>query len=182
MKRRQFVTSVLAGGLSVPAFAAQNHDHGDQVDGPLANVNVSFGQWKTSTTTPPITTAPLDRLVSTPNSANLHKLIPFEATVKAGGTVNFIISGFHLIGVYGPDVDFEDINGTLTAPLPGAPMAVPPAVNDPVNRIYRGLNPFPLPQDRVEAVNFGVPGRYVAVCLFLPHFNDRMFGYIRVLP
>jgi hypothetical protein len=174
MKRRQFVTSVLAGGLAVPALAQQDHDHGEQVDGPLANVNVSFGQWKT--------TPALDRLVSTPNSANLHKLIPFEATVKAGGTVNFIISGFHLIGVYGPNTDFEDINGSLTAPLPGAPMAVPPAVNDPVNRIYRGLNPFPLPQDRVEAVNFAVPGRYVAVCLFLPHFNDRMFGYIRVLP
>jgi hypothetical protein len=100
MKRRQFVTSVLAGGLSVPAFAAQNqnHDHGEQVDGPLANVNVSFGQWKTSPA--------LDRLVSTPNSANLHKLIPFEATVKAGGTVNFIIGGFHLIGVYGPGTEF----------------------------------------------------------------------------
>jgi hypothetical protein len=176
MKRRQFVTSVLAGGLSVPAFAAQNqnHDHGEQVDGPLANVNVSFGQWKTSPA--------LDRLVSTPNSANLHKLIPFEATVKAGGTVNFIIGGFHLIGVYGPGTEFEDINGSLTAPLPGAPPAVPPAVNDPVNRIYRGLNPVQLTQDRVEAVNFANPGRYIAVCLFLPHFNDRMFGYIRVLP
>src|SRR5262245_41935864 len=183
MKRRQFVTSVLAGGLSVPAFAAQNdHDHGEQVSGPLANVNVSFGQWKTTnpTTTPP--TPPLDRLNTTPNSANLHKLIPFEATVKAGGTVNFIIGGFHLIGVYGPNVDFEDINGGLTVPLPGAPMTLPPAVNDPVNRIYRGLNPFGMPTDRVEAVNFPIPGRYIAVCLFLPHFNDRMFGHIRVLP
>jgi len=174
MKRRQFVTSVLAGGIAVPALAAQNHDHGEQVDGPLANVNVSFGQWKTS--------PPLDRLVSTPNSANLHKLIPFEATVKAGGTVNFIISGFHLVAVYGPGTEFDDINGALTTPLPGAPMGFPPAVNDPVNRIYRGLNPFPLPADRVEAVNFATPGRYVAICAFLPHFNDRMFGYIRVLP
>ena len=174
MKRRQFVTSVLAGGLSVPAFAAQNHDHGEQVDGPLANVNVSFGQWKTSPA--------LDRLLAAPpNSANLHKLIPFEATVKAGGTVNFIISGFHLVAVYGPGSEFEDINGSLTVPLPGAPMGFPPAVDDPVNRIYRGLNPFGAPPDRVEAVNFGVPGRYVAVCAFLPHFTDRMFGYIRVL-
>jgi hypothetical protein len=176
MKRRQFVTSVLAGGIAVPTLAAQNqnHDHGEQVSGPQANVNVSFGQWKTS--------PPLDRLVSTPNSANLHKLIPFEATVKAGGTVNFIISGFHLVAVYGPGTEFEDINGSLTIPLLGAPMGFPPAVNDPVNRIYLGPNPFPLLQDRVEAVNFGVPGRYVAVCAFLPHFIDRMFGYIRVLP
>jgi len=177
MKRRQFVTSVLAGGLAVPAISAQNqnHDHGEQVDGPLANVNVSFGQWKTSPA--------LDRLLTTPpNSANLHKLIPFEAKVKAGGTVNFIISGFHLVAVYGPGTEFEDINGSLTVALPGAPASFPPAVNDPVNRIYRGLNPFGAPPDRVEAVNFGVPGRYVAVCAFLPHFTDRMFGYIQVLP
>lgn len=175
MKRRQFVTSVLAGGLSAPAFAAQNdHDHGEQVDGPLANVNVSFGQWKTS--------PPLDRLGTVPNTANVHKLIPFEATVKAGGTVNFIISGFHLVTVYGPGTEFEDINGALLMPLPGAPPTLPPVVNDPVNRIYRGLNPFGAPPDRVEAVNFAAPGRYLAVCTFLPHFNDRMFGYIRVLP
>jgi plastocyanin len=175
MKRRQFVTSVLAGGLSVPAFAAQNHDHGEQVDGPLANVNVSFGQWKTAPA--------LDRLLAAPpNSANLHKLIPFEATVKAGGTVNFIISGFHLVAVYGPGTEFEDINGSLTVALPGAMPTFPRAVDDPVNRIYRGLNPLGAPPDRVEAVNFATPGRYVAICAFLPHFTDRMHGFIRVLP
>ena len=177
MKRRHFVTSVLAGGLSVPSFAAQNdHDHGEQVDGPLANVNVSFGQWKTS--------PPLDRLLANPpNSANLHKLIPFEAKVTAGGTVNFIISGFHVVAVYGPGTEFEDINGSLTVALPGAPANFPRVVDDPVNRIYRGFNPFGLtPPDRVEAVNFAVPGRYVAICAFLPHFNDRMHGFIRVLP
>ena len=91
----------------------------------------------------------------------MHKLIPFETKIKAGGTVNFIIGGFH---------------------LPGAPPGFPPVVDDPVNRIYRGLSPFGLPQDRVEAVNFAVPGRHLVVCTFLPHFNDRMFGYVRVLP
>jgi hypothetical protein len=186
MKRRQFVTSVLAGGIAVPALAAQNknqnqnqnqnHDHGEQVDGPLANVNVSFGQWKTD--------PPLDLLLANPpNTANVHKLIPFEATVKAGGTVNFIISGFHLVAVYGPGTEFEDINGSVTVPLPGAPMGFPGAVDDNAlnTRIYRGFNPFGAPQYRVEAVNFPNPGRYIAVCAFVPHFNDRMFGYIKVL-
>jgi hypothetical protein len=31
-------------------------------------------------------------------------------------------------------------------------------------------------------VNFANPGRYLAVCTFLPHFLDKMFGYIKVLP
>ena len=38
-----------------------------------------------------------------------------------------------------------------------------------------------LPQDRVETVQLAKPGRYLAVCGFVPHFDDRMFGYIRVL-
>ena len=75
MKRRQFVTSVLAGGIAAPILAAGQHDHGDNVDGPLANVNVSFGQWKT--------TPPLDRFGVVPVTANVHKLIPFEAKIKA---------------------------------------------------------------------------------------------------
>src|SRR5262252_6765295 len=48
MERRRFVTSVLAGSLATPLLAAGQHDHGDDVDGPLANVEVSFGQWHTS--------------------------------------------------------------------------------------------------------------------------------------
>ena len=175
MKRRQFVTSVLAGGMAAPVLAAgQGHDHGDEVDGPLANVDVSFGQWHT--------TPPLDRFPNTsPITANVHKLIPFEAKVKAGGTVNFIIGGFHLVTVYGPGTDFDDISTAVLTPIPGAPMGFPPVVDDPVNRVYRGLSPFGLPQDRVEAVNFANPGRYLAVCTFFPHFQDRMFGYIKVV-
>jgi len=174
MKRRKFVTSVLAGGLAAPVLAAGQHgDHGDNVDGPLANVNVSFGQWN----------QPLDRFPNlNPITGNVHKLIPFDAKIKAGGTVNFIISGFHLVTVYGPGTQFEDISTAILTPLPGAPMGFPPAVDDPVNRVYRGLSPFGLPQDRVEAVNFPNKGRYLAVCTFLPHFLDHMFGFITVLP
>ena len=175
MKRRDFVTSVVAGTLATPVLAAghgHDHDH-DEVDGPLANVNVSFGQWHT--------TPALDRFPNnSPIDGNVHKLIPFEARVKAGGTVNFIISGFHLVTVYGPGTDFDDISLAVLTPIPGAPAGFPPVVNDPVNRVYRGLSPFGLPQDRVEAVNFAQAGRYLAVCTFLPHFQDRMFGYIRV--
>ena len=109
-------------------------------------------------------------------------MIPFEATIKAGGTVNFHISGFHLLTIYGPGTGFDDISTTVLTPIPGAPPGFPPVVDDPVNRVYRGPSPLPLPQDRVEAVNFANPGRYLVVCTFLPHFLDKMFGYIKVLP
>ena len=42
--------------------------------------------------------------------ANVHKLVSFETKIKAGGTVNFIIGGFHLVTVYGPGTDFDDIS------------------------------------------------------------------------
>ena len=173
MERRKFVASVLAGGVAAPVFAA-DHDHGEQEDGPLANATVTFGSWHTD--------PPLDRfLVAPPVTANVHKMIPFEAKIKAGGSVNFIISGFHVLAIYGPGTEFEDINGTITIPIPGAPPGFPPVVNDSTKRVYRGVNPFPLPQDRTEAVNFQNPGRYLVICAFIPHFQDRMHGYVNVL-
>ena len=182
MRRRNFVMSVLAGGVTaVPALAAQDHDHPEAPTGPLANATVSFGEWHTS--------PPLDRfLVATPPPANVHQVIPFEAQIKAGGSVNFIISGFHVLAVYAPGTELEDINSSITIAIPGAPMGVPPVINDSANRVYRGVNPFDLaatkfgpPLDRTEAINFAEPGRYLVVCVFQPHFNERMHGYVNVI-
>ena|SRR5215212_9024931 len=184
MQRRNFVMSVLAGSVAMPAVAGQQeHEHGSEqeVSGPLANATVTFGSWHTS--------PPLDRfLAATPPTGNVHTVLPFEAQIKAGGSVNFVISGFHILGVYGSGTELEDVNGTLTAAIPGAPPGFPVVVNDPLNRLYRGVNPFDLalgkfgpPLDRTEAVNFAEPGRYLVVCLFTPHFAERMHGYVNVL-
>jgi hypothetical protein len=178
MKRRNFVMSVLAGGAAVPALAAQREHEG--VSGPMANATVSFGEWRTDFS------PALDRFVATPNTANMHMVLPFESQIKAGGGVNFIISGFHVLAVYGPGTEFEDVNGSIRINIPGAPPGFPQAVDDSVNRVYRGLSPWtlsPAPlNDRVEVVNFEVPGRYLVVCVFVPHFLERMHGYVNVLP
>ena len=55
-------------------------------------------------------------------------------------------------------------------------------INDPDRRIYRGLDPRLVPQDRVEVVHFANPGTYLVICGVLPHFNDDMFGFVRVIP
>jgi plastocyanin len=62
--------------------------------GPLANATVSFGAWMTS--------PPLDRFpnVSNTRTSNHHVVIPEVAKIKAGGTVNFIIAGFHQVIIY----------------------------------------------------------------------------------
>jgi plastocyanin len=142
------------------------------IDGPLANATVSFGSW--------MTTPPLDRFPNqNPITANHHELIPQVAKIKAGGTVNFNISGFHHVLVYDDGTQPGDIDTTITVP-PTA--GGPPLIADPDRRIYRGLDPSLFPQDRVEIVHFANPGTYLVMCGVLPHFRDGMFGFVRVLP
>ncbi len=123
MKRREFVTSVIAGGLAVPAVASREQGHGhDRVDGPLSSANVSFGAWPAGGTTP------LDRFATpnAPDAPNVHQIIPFVTTIKSGGTINFTIAGFHVLAIYGPGTKPDDIDATIVEPIPGAPPDFPP--------------------------------------------------------
>jgi hypothetical protein len=85
--------------------------------------------------------------------------------------------------VYDDGTAPEDIDTTLTQfPANGGP----PIINDPERRIYRGLDPTLLPptaaQDRVEVVQFDRPGIFLVICAVLPHFQEGMYGYVRVVP
>ena len=150
MKRREFVASVIAGGVAAPVFAADDHQH-DRVEGSNANATVSFGFWtqfdrfNNPPGPDPMTQpgGPNDR------TKNGHALIPHVAKIKAGGSVNFIIAGFHQVIVYGPGTDPAEINATLTTTV-GVPPG-PPLIDDPTNRVFRGVDPSRQPtQDRVE--------------------------------
>lgn len=180
MKRREFVEKLGVGSAGLAAAAAFSertsaagqHDH-QQVNGPLASATVSFGEWKTD--------PPIDRLLPTPPVTNAHLLIPYVAKIKAGGSINFIISGLHHVLIYGPGTTMESIDSTTTIP---SGTGFPPLVDDATNRIYRGLNPAALIPvlDRVEVVRIVHPGRYLVVCGVLPHFEDNMHGWVEVLP
>jgi hypothetical protein len=202
MKRREFIEKVGVGSalVALPAVGdsatragevqAQEleHAHGrDDLKGPLASATVSFGQWDTTTT--------VDRFPNqSPRTQNGHFLIPSEVTIKQGGSVNFIISGFHHVLVY-RGLKPSDINISLTVP---PTLGGPPLINDPVGRVYRGLDPSVFPvlpgstppvvmQDRVEVVRFPNRGTYLVICGVLPHFFDAatgqfvMFGYVKVV-
>lgn len=140
------------------------------------SATVSFGGWM----------MPLDRFKGDPPpSANHHELIPNIATIRAGGYVNFIISGLHVVAVYDDGTQPSQINTTLLVP---GPRPGPPIINDPNRRIYRGIDPVspgPPPVfnlDRVEVVYFDRPGTYLVICAVLPHFQEGMFGFVRVEP
>jgi plastocyanin len=184
MKRREFVEKVGVGSAGIVAAAtlgfgskrtAAQHVHDStQVDGPLANASVSFGQW--------LTEPPIDRFATGGNTRtqNQHKVIPYNVTIKAGGSVSFIISGLHLLLVYGPGTTMESIDSSLVEFA--VPNVFPGFINDPTNRIYRGLDPrAPAPLDRVEVVTFAEPGRYLVVCGILSHFQANMSGWVNVI-
>ena len=185
MKRREFVEKIGIGsagivaaatiGHGVRTSAAEQHVHdGTQLDGPLANATVSFGQW--------LTTPVVDRFVGGGNTRteNQHRMLPYNVTIKAGGSVSFIISGVHLLLVYAPGTTMESIDETLIEFA--NPPTFPGFINDPENRLYRGLDPrAPTPLDRVEVVTFAEPGRYLAVCGLVPHFAANMSGWVNVI-
>jgi hypothetical protein len=186
MKRRDFVgigigsAAVLAAGGSLNAGKGKERDDDHRghrpVDGPLSSATVSFGAW--SATNP----QPLDRTVlpAAPAAPNVHHLIPHTVTIKEGGSVNYIIAGFHQIAAYAPGIRPQDIDTTTLIPIPGAPPEVG-IIDDPTNRIYRGLDPLSVPQDRVEVVHFGRRGVYLVICTISPHFAESMYGWVRVV-
>src|SRR5688572_24346056 len=141
-------------GIGTATAAAQGHSHA-AISGPMASATMTFGSWQTD--------PPLDRFTvptpAPPNTRNHYPITPNEVTIQAGGTVNFIIGGFHLLLIYDHGTKPEDINEA--ALIPGFP---PGMIDDPVKRIYRGLDPRTVSQDRVEAVNFSKPGTYLVIC------------------
>src|SRR5919108_4765434 len=80
-----------AGGQEAAGPEDPHRSHQPHVrppDGPLSSATVSFGVW------PADPRDPLDRFRSVSlNSRNVHLLIPYEATIRAGGAVNFVLSG-----------------------------------------------------------------------------------------
>ena len=167
------------------------------LSGNHAQATVSFGQWDVNPNPAPPSKGPFDRQpTNSDRFRNVHELLPFEVTIDEGGAVTFIISGVHQIVVYTGDTQLSDLQAAAKNPanhLPG----VPPLLEHPQGRQYRGLDPralfyltpdpanaasmIPLlVQDRIEGVNFAHAGRYLVVCGVVPHLLEGMHGYVNV--
>jgi plastocyanin len=165
-----FLGVALGSSTAAAQNANQNKNKG--------NVTVSFGQWIADPA------APLDRLAGNPTGGvgNNHELLPNLVRIRAGGAVNFVISGFHNVQVYDDGTQPDDVS--TASPIPGVGGGI---VNDANNRVYRGPDPTPIPnnfqRDRVETVHFPEPGIYLIICGIVNHLlNDNMFGFVRVAP
>jgi hypothetical protein len=191
MKRRQFVeqlgigSAVLAAAAGVAEAAQGEHEGHATLVGPLASATVSFGAWPVGTVE-----APRDRtlLPLAPAGPNTHSLLPQVAIIKEGGSVNFILAGFHQVVIYAPGKKPADVDQSVLIPI-GGPASL---IDDPAGRVYRGLDPrllSPAPpaapnllsQDRSEVVSFSKRGLYLVICAVNLHFNEGMFGWVRVI-
>jgi hypothetical protein len=174
------ILTLIGLGLGVPLAMAD--------DGPLANATVSFGQWDPNDPGLLPAELPLDRFTADPGMGrgNNHELLPNVVKIKAGGSVNFIISGGHVVAVYDDGHQPEDINLINIEPIP-VPITAGGVLSDSNRRIYRGTT-FSGRRDGVEVVQFTKPGTYLVICARKNHFFNpntqqfEMFGYVRVLP
>jgi hypothetical protein len=141
-----------------------------------------------------------------PGNPDNHHVIPDTIRVNVGDVVNFSVSGFHIIRVYGNGVKLSQVKAEIpdeceVNPLP--PATFPPQCGAPpvpvvspgaLSVYYQGINPLVSPQpgppfavasaatNRVEPVSFLAPGRYLVICAVLPHFNDKMYAWVEVQP
>jgi plastocyanin len=141
-----------------------------------------------------------------PGNEQNHHVLPNVIRVNAGDVVNFVVSGLHVIRVYDRGVLLSDVKATIpdeceVNPVPPAefpancftdagPVPVIPPLG--LDVYYEGLNslgpppqvppfaPVSIAQNRVEAVSFLRPGRYLVICAVLEHFNDRMYAVVEV--
>lgn len=145
------------------------------LEGRLANATVSFGQWQMD--------PPLDRFPnSSPADRNNHELIPDHVKIPGDGAINVLISGFHQSIIYDVGTQPGDIDIEKSTPSTGMPAGVL-LIDDPTNRIYRGLDPSLQPRDRGEVVYFPKAGTYLMICGVRGHFvNNVIFGFVTVLP
>jgi plastocyanin len=178
---------VAAGAfISSSAYGSDDHDDHDR-NGKI--VTVAFGAGLNT---------------AQPGNAQNHHILPEEIKVKVGDVVNFVVAGLHVIRVYDRGVRLHDVKAQIPDEcevnpvpptcFPGGPVPVIPTFDLAI--YYNGLNSIPpalpppvppfapvsLAQNRVEPVSFLKPGRFLVICAVLPHFNDKMYAWVRVTP
>jgi hypothetical protein len=188
--------ALVAALLACPFASAQDHQaqdsqHGRGDDRGRKIVTVAFGAGMNT---------------AQPGNEQNHHVLPNVIRVNTGDVVNFVVSGLHVIRVYDRGVRLNDVkaqipdecevNPTPPAQFPAncftgaGPVPVIPPLG--LDVYYEGLNPLGPPpqlppfapvslaQNRVEAVSFLRPGRYLVICAVLEHFNDRMYAVVEV--
>jgi len=202
MKQRVKVAAAVAGlacGLSFQPVLAHDDDHGhEQSDGPV--VTVAFGAGINTAqpgnsanhhVLPPVIKVDAGNIVNFVVSG-LHVIRVFDK----GVSLKDVKAAIPVECQTNPPANapFPATCASVLAPGPVPVLAAtagPPATSLGLPLYYSGLNslsppavppfaPVSVDQNRVEAVQFTTPGRYLIICGVLPHFNDGMAAWVEV--
>ena len=98
-----------------------------------------------------------------------NKIEPGAVAISAGGTVTFVMDGFHQVAIYEPGIKPTDI-------VPGEGRVASPGdegvifIGDPA---ARGVSE--------DVYTFDEPGKYLVICNVTGHFvNAQMWGWVIV--
>jgi hypothetical protein len=92
--------------------------------------------------------AGLNTLPAVEPSAPNNQILPPEIKVRQGGVVHFLMSGFHMVTVYVPGTEPENIVVPLSGTFINDPTAAPPS-----NAFYFGINPQGGPLNTAATTN-----------------------------
>jgi len=129
--------------------------------------------------------SPFDPAVGHDHSSQAQDLlIPRTVVIPVGGQVTYQIDPFHRVNVYRPGTAPADIDLSKLIDFVSGPVFIPDfVIDDPTNRIAQSP-PFQFAIDQTWTTplgTFNVPGRYLVMCSFLPHFAENdMYGWVIV--
>jgi hypothetical protein len=146
-----------------------------------ANAVVSFGRDDVGSPFPP----------PSGHDRSLHakdNIRPQVVHIRSGGSVTFNTGSFHQPAIYDAGVQPSDIDVTETIDLLAPPPAPPGTViiedfliNDTTDRLALGPFAFAPMSWTSPAGTFDSPGKYLVICVVVPHFAiANMYAWVMV--
>ena len=129
--------------------------------------------------------SPFDPAIGHDHSSQAKDLlIPRTVVIPVGGQVTYQIDPFHRVNVYRAGTAPSDIDVSKLINFVSGPVFIPNfVIDDPTNRIAQSP-PFQFAIQQTWTTplgTFNVPGRYLVMCSFLPHFaQNDMYGWVIV--
>lgn len=108
-------------------------------------------------------------------------LIPRTVVIDQGGTVTFVMGGrVHQVGIYDDGTSPDQVSragAVVKAGCPPAPYIT--GAGDP-NLVAILGQPMCAGGASSVSYKFDSPGKYLVVCLFIPHLDLAMYGWVEV--
>jgi len=108
-------------------------------------------------------------------------MIPRTTVIDQGGTVTFVMGGpVHQVGIYADGTTPEQVSRVGAATKAGCPPApYISGVGDP-NHVATVGQPRCAGGAATVSYTFPNPGRYLVICMFIPHLDLGMYGWVEV--